>query len=139
MPSCTGVVQAGSRRFTPDTSTMHRRQAPTGVRLSSQHRVGIYLPLARATSKIVWPSCAATYSPSVRIESLSGKQLLLYVLLRNNRTNRSLTVAAPLPIPSRDREGVPMGRRPTQGDGDAGERWGGRARALSQGGGGGAA
>ncbi len=28
MPSCTGVVQAGSRRPTPDTSTMHSRQAP---------------------------------------------------------------------------------------------------------------
>ena len=34
MPSCTGVVQAGSRRSTPDTSTMHSRQAPTAVRPS---------------------------------------------------------------------------------------------------------
>ena len=57
MPSCTGVVQAGSRRLTPETSTMHSRQAPTGVRFSSQHSVGMYLPLARATSRIVWPSC----------------------------------------------------------------------------------
>ena len=55
MPSCTGVVQAGSRRLTPETSTMHRRQAPTGVMLSSQHSVGMYLPLARATSRMVWP------------------------------------------------------------------------------------
>ena len=30
----TGVVQAGTRRATPDTSTMHSRQAPTAVRPS---------------------------------------------------------------------------------------------------------
>ena len=30
-PSCTGVVQAGSRRATPETSTMHSRQAPTAL------------------------------------------------------------------------------------------------------------
>src|ERR1035438_10117679 len=29
MPSCTGVVQAGRRRPTPETSTIQRRQAPT--------------------------------------------------------------------------------------------------------------
>ena len=33
-PSCTGVVQAGSRRETPDTSTMHSRHAPTVLRPS---------------------------------------------------------------------------------------------------------
>ena len=77
MPSCTGVVQAGSRRLTPETSTMHRRQAPTGVMLSSQHSVGMYLPLARATSRMVWPCCAATYSPSIRMEIFSGKRFLL--------------------------------------------------------------
>src|ERR1035441_3251916 len=81
MPSCTGVVQAGNRRLTPDTSTMHRRHAPTGEMFSSQHSVGIYLPPARATCRIVWPSCAATYSPSIRIEILSGKRSLLMVIL----------------------------------------------------------
>src|ERR1017187_586869 len=80
MPSCTGVVQAGNRRLTPDTSTMHRRHAPTGEMFSSQQSVGIYLPPARATCRIVWPSCAATYSPSIRIEILSGKRNLLMVI-----------------------------------------------------------
>ena len=48
MPSCTGVVQAGSRRSMPETSTMHSRQAPTGVSPSRKQSVGMYLPLARA-------------------------------------------------------------------------------------------
>ena len=33
-PSCTGVVQAGRRRATPETSTMHSRHAPTETRPS---------------------------------------------------------------------------------------------------------
>src|ERR1039458_4298551 len=81
MPSCTGGGQAGNRRLRPGTSTMHRRHAPPGELFSSQQRVGIYLPLARATCRIVWPSCAATYSPSIRIEILSGKRGLLMVIL----------------------------------------------------------
>src|ERR1035441_6699473 len=56
MPSCTGVVQAGNRRPTPETSTMQRRQAPTDEMPSSQQRVGMYLPPARATSRMVCPS-----------------------------------------------------------------------------------
>src|ERR1039458_932188 len=81
MPSCTGVVQAGRRRFTPETSTMHSRQAPTGLTLSRQQRVGMYLPLARATSRIVWPACAATYSPSILTEIFSGTRFSLVVFL----------------------------------------------------------
>src|ERR1035441_3039848 len=90
MPSCTGVVHAGSSRFTPDTSTMHKRQAPTGDRLSSQQSVGMYFPLARATSRIVWPCCAATYSPSIRMEIFSGMAV----------PQRNVT------LPSRDRQGA---------------------------------
>src|SRR5512142_2105708 len=56
MPSCTGVVQAGRSRPTPETSTTHSRHAPTALMPGSQHRVGMYLPLARATSRMVWPA-----------------------------------------------------------------------------------
>src|ERR1035438_10368491 len=73
MPSCTGVVQAGKRRPTPDTSTMQRRQAPTDEMPSSQQSVGMYLPAARATSRMVCPTWAGTYSPSIRMEMFSGK------------------------------------------------------------------
>src|ERR1019366_8714800 len=73
MPSCTGVVQAGKRRPTPETSTIQRRQAPTDEMPSSQQSVGMYLPPARATSRMVCPSRAGTYSPSIRMEMFSGK------------------------------------------------------------------
>src|ERR1017187_2154484 len=146
MPSCTGVVQAGSRRFTPDTSTMHRRQAPTGVRLSSQHSVGIYLPLARATSRIVWPSCAATYSPSIRIESLSGKRFLLqssdrtkirtkatrFGIYRRDGTAR--TAGAPTPSFEGDPSlGPRLAQRSNQGRGETGWARGGLFRKPGRG------
>src|ERR1017187_6206815 len=79
MPSCTGVVHAGSRRPTPETSTMHRRQAPTDEMPASPPSVGMYLPPARATSRMVCPSCAGTYSPSIRIEMFSGIEFSLHV------------------------------------------------------------
>src|SRR5271157_2182184 len=81
MPSCTGVVQAGSSRPIPDTSTMHSRHAPTAGMFSIQHSVGMYFPPARATSRIVCPSRAATYSPSMRTEILSGTPSLLVMIL----------------------------------------------------------
>src|SRR5215471_19192774 len=72
MPFWTGVVQAGSRRPTPETSTTHRRQEPAGVRPSMVQSVGMYLSLARATSRIVSPSVAPHNSPSIRIEICLG-------------------------------------------------------------------
>src|ERR1022692_123412 len=81
MPSCTGVVQAGKRRPTPETSTIQRRQAPTDEMPASQQSVGMYLPPARATSRMVCPSWAGTYSPSIRIEIFSGMEFLLVMVL----------------------------------------------------------
>ena len=53
MPSCAGVVQAGNRRSTPATSTMQIRHAPTGLRPSRKHSVGMDFALARAASRMV--------------------------------------------------------------------------------------
>src|ERR1700687_3852239 len=73
-----GVVQAGKSRSVPETSTRQIRQAPTAVRPSRSHNVGIYLPLALAACRMVWPSSALISSPSIRIDNLfCGKVELL--------------------------------------------------------------
>src|ERR1035438_7085370 len=81
IPSCTGVVQAGSSRPTPETSTIQSRHAPTDEMPASQQSVGMYLPPARAPSRMVCPSWAGTYSPSIRIEMFSGMEFLLVMVL----------------------------------------------------------
>src|SRR5438445_1350852 len=73
-----GVVHAGNKRSVPETSTRQMRQAPTAVRPSKSHRVGMYLWLALAACRMVWPSSALISSPSIRIDSFfCGKVLLL--------------------------------------------------------------
>ena len=51
---------------TPPTSTTHRRQAPTSLRPSRWHRVGMSMPFSAATSRIDWPAAPATSVPSMR-------------------------------------------------------------------------
>src|ERR1700693_1172091 len=73
-----GVVQAGKSRSVPETSTRQIRQAPTAVRPSRSHNVGMYLPLALAACRMVWPSSALISSPSIRIDNFfCGKVELL--------------------------------------------------------------
>ena len=68
MPLCAGVVQAGSRRPTPATSTRHIRQEPGELRPSRWQSEGIVRPFACATWKMVWPSVAVYSSLSIRTE-----------------------------------------------------------------------
>ena len=67
IPSWMGVVHAGNNRSVPETSTKQIRHAPTSVRPSSAHSVGICFPLARAACRMLWPSEALINSPSMRI------------------------------------------------------------------------
>src|SRR5579872_636168 len=69
MPSWIGVVHAGNSRSVPETSTRQILQAPTAVRPSRSHNVGIYLPFAFAAWRMVCPSEALISSPSIRIDN----------------------------------------------------------------------
>ena len=66
MPSSTAVTQAGSSLPEAPTSTTHSRQAPTSLRPSRWHRVGMSMPFSAATSRIDWPAAPATSVPSIR-------------------------------------------------------------------------
>src|SRR5271169_4781404 len=73
-----GVVHAGNKRSVPETSTRQMRQAPTAVSPSRSQSVGMYLPLALAACRMVWPSSALINSPSIRIDNFfCGKVSLL--------------------------------------------------------------
>ena len=76
------------------------------------------------------PLIAYTYRAAVRLPLTAERMPLTERLMRLAQCsdkNRSLTVAAPIDAhgftPSRDRQGAPMGLRPTQGDEDAAEQW----------------
>jgi hypothetical protein len=56
MPFSAGVEQDATRALAPTASTRHTRQAPVGVHPFRWHRVGMLMPFAWATSRIVWPA-----------------------------------------------------------------------------------
>ena len=65
IPSPTIVTQDAKSLLEPFTSTMQRRQAPTGVRPSRLQSVGIWIPFSRAASRIDSSSRAETSRSSI--------------------------------------------------------------------------
>ncbi len=58
-----GMAQLATRVRAPLTSTRQTRQAPVGVQPLRWQRVGIFTPLAWATSRMVWPGVKGTKAP----------------------------------------------------------------------------
>ena len=65
IPSDTAVLQPGMKRFCPLISTMQSQQEPLDGRASWKHRVGIWMPLLRAASRIETPGSTDMLRPSM--------------------------------------------------------------------------